>query len=125
MIKGRDHLWHEPFDDDQIAKIKRKPRTSQISIAIDLAETAQQRRPQNRRSDPHLIDTPKHFAAMAASKKTAAFGKVSSDTAWNDACRPCVFAAHKESKYSPNDATDPDSTQVIIPGIIPLEAIAY
>jgi LPS O-antigen subunit length determinant protein (WzzB/FepE family) len=81
VIQGRDNLGHEPFDDDQIAKIERKRRISQISTALDLAETAQQRRPQNRRRDPHLIDTPKHFAAMAASKKTAALGKVNCDTA--------------------------------------------
>ena len=61
---------------------------------------------------------------MAASKKTAALGKVSCETAWNDACRPFVFAAQSDSRYSPNAATDPENTQVIMPGMIPLDAIA-
>jgi len=45
--------------------------------------------------------------------------------AWNDACRCLALVAHRESKYSPNAATEPDNTQVIIPGIIPADAIAY
>jgi len=63
--------------------------------------------------------------AIAASKKTAARGNVSCETAWNDACRCFVFVAHSERRYNPNAAMEPDRTQVITPGIMPEEAIAY
>lgn len=76
------------------------------------------------RRNTYLIETPKHFVAIAASKKTAALGKVSCEIAWNDACLPFVCAAQSESRYSPNDATPPESTHVTIPGSIPLEAMA-
>jgi hypothetical protein len=34
--------------------------------------------------DAYLIETPKHLMAIAASKNTAAFGKVSWETAWKE-----------------------------------------
>lgn len=63
--------------------------------------------------------------AIAASKKTAARGNVSCETAWNDECRCFVFVAHRERRYNPNAAIEPDITQVITPGIRPDEANAY
>lgn len=85
MVQRCHNFWHEPFDDNQIAE---------IVISVDILHLPKWQR----HSHTHLMDTPKHFAAMAASKKTAALGKVSCETAWNEACLPCVFAAHKESR---------------------------
>ena len=73
----------------------------------------------------HLIDTPKHLIAMAASKKTAARGKVSSAIAKNDARRCGAFTADSESRYNPNAATPPENKHVIMPGIMPEAARAY
>lgn len=44
------------------------------------------------------MDTPKHLVAIAASKKTAALGKVNLEIAWNEACRCLVFVAHNERR---------------------------
>lgn len=62
---------------------------------------------------------------MAASKKTAALGNVSSAMAKNDALRWGAFTAHSESKYRPNAATPPENRHVIMPGIMPEAANAY
>jgi len=70
------------------------------------------------------METPKHLMAIAASKKTAAPGKVSCDTAWKDACRPSVFRAQSDKRYSPKAATEPENMHVNIPGKMPVDAIA-
>lgn len=70
------------------------------------------------------MDTPKHFVAIAASKNTAARGNVSCATAKNEARRWGAFLAHKDNRYSPKAATEPENTQVIIPGIMPADAMA-
>lgn len=72
----------------------------------------------------NLIVTPKHFVAIAASNQTAALGKVSNEMAWKDERRCFVLVAHNERRYSPKAATLPEKMQEIIPGIIPLDAIA-
>ena len=72
----------------------------------------------------HLIETPKHLIAIAASKNTAALGYASCETVKNDARRCGAFVAQRERRYRPNEAMQPENTQVIIPGIIPPEAIA-
>ena len=64
------------------------------------------------------------FAAIAASKNTAARGNVICETAKKEDRRCGARAAHKESRYSPNDATPPLNMQVRAPGIIPADAIA-
>lgn len=73
----------------------------------------------------YLIDTPKHFIAMAMSKNMAAFGNVSSATVKNDARRRGAFVAHNERRYNPNAATPPENMQVTTPGKTPVVAIAY
>lgn len=70
------------------------------------------------------MDTPKHLMAIAASKNTAAFGKVISATAKKEERLCGVFAAHRERRYNPKAAMPPERTQVIIPGRIPAEAKA-
>lgn len=70
------------------------------------------------------MDTPKHLMAMAASKKTAARGKVRLATAKKDAARCGALRAQAERRYSPKAATEPEKMQVIIPGIRPAEANA-
>lgn len=70
------------------------------------------------------MDTPKHLMAIAASKKTAARGKVSSATAKKDDLRCGVLVAHRESKYRPNAATEPEKRQVSMPGMMPADAMA-
>jgi hypothetical protein len=62
---------------------------------------------------------------MAASKKTAAFGNVSWETALNDARRCGVYVAQRDKRYNPNPAVHPEKRQVKIPGISPLDAMAY
>lgn len=71
------------------------------------------------------MDTPKHLTAIAASKNTAAFGNVSCATAKKDERRWGALAAHKDKRYKPKAATDPEKRQVIMPGNKPAEAIAY
>jgi hypothetical protein len=73
----------------------------------------------------YLIETPKHLIAMAASKNTAAWGKVSFAMAKKDARLCGALVAASDSKYSPKAATEPEKTQVITPGMIPADAIAY
>jgi hypothetical protein len=62
--------------------------------------------------------------AMAASKNTAALGNVSCAIAKNDDCRCGAFTAHSERRYKPKAATDPENIQVIIPGMMPADAMA-
>ena len=64
------------------------------------------------------------MVAIAASKKTAAFGKVICATAKKLALLCAVYLAHLVSRYSPKTAIAPQTTQLIMPGIIPAEAIA-
>lgn len=71
----------------------------------------------------HLIETPKHLIAMAASKKTAAFGKVSCEMAKNEACRCGARVAVNVRRYNPKAATIPEDIQVRMPGIHPDEAM--
>ena len=63
--------------------------------------------------------------AIAASKKTAALGNVSSATAKKDARRWWVCVAQSDRRYKPNAATAPENMQVMIPGMMPAEAMAY
>jgi hypothetical protein len=72
-----------------------------------------------------LMETPKHLIAMAASKRTAAFGKVSCAIAKNEARRCGVFTAQRDRRYSPKAATPPERLQVSMPGIIPEDAMAW
>jgi len=60
--------------------------------------------------------------AIAASKKTAARGKVRTATAKKDARRCEVWRAQAERRYRPKAATAPEKAQVNIPGMIPAEA---
>jgi len=76
-------------------------------------------------SEAHLIETPKHLITTAASKNTAALGKVICDTAKNEERRCGAFAAHLERKNNPRAAIAPENKHVKIPGIIPTLAIAY
>lgn len=71
------------------------------------------------------METPKHFVAIAASKKTAALGKVISAMAKKEALRWGAFTAHNDRRYKPNAATPPEKRHVIMPGIMPADAIAY
>ena len=73
----------------------------------------------------HLIDTPKHLIAMAASKKTAARGKVRLATAKKEERRCGVWRAQADRRYKPNAPTAPENAQVNMPGMIPAEARAY
>ncbi len=50
------------------------------------------------KSKSYLIDTPKHFVAIAASKKTAALGNVNLEIAWNEARRCLALIAHNERR---------------------------
>jgi hypothetical protein len=78
-----------------------------------------------KRYGAHLIDTPKHLMAMAASKKTAARGKVRLATAKKEERRCGVWRAQAERRYRPNAPTAPENAQVNMPGMIPTEARAY
>ena len=62
---------------------------------------------------------------MAASKNTAALGKVSFATAKKLERRCGVYVAQRERRYNPNAATDPEKTHVIIPGRSPADAMAW
>jgi hypothetical protein len=62
--------------------------------------------------------------AMAASKKTAARGNVIWETAKNELCRYGVARAQRVSRYRPKPQTTPENAHVIIPGMIPVDAIA-
>ena len=74
--------------------------------------------------EAHLIETPKHLIAIAASKKTAARGNVISATAKKDARLCGAFAAHNERRYRPNAAKPPENKQGSMPGIRPADAKA-
>jgi hypothetical protein len=63
--------------------------------------------------------------AIAASKKTAARGKVRLATAKKDARRCGVWRAQAERRYRPKAATAPEKAQVNMPGMIPAEARFY
>lgn len=63
--------------------------------------------------------------AMAASKKTAARGKVRLATAKKEERRCGVWRAQAERRYRPNAPTAPENAQVNMPGMIPAEARAY
>lgn len=106
MIKSRDHVGHQGLDDDEV--------TRHIG----------EKQLHEREGWTHLIDTPKHLIAMAASKNTAARGKVSSATVKNDARRCGALTAQSESRYSPNAATPPEKRHVIMPGMTPVVAMA-
>ena len=72
----------------------------------------------------HLMETPKHLLAIAASKNTAALGNVISAMAKNEARRCGACVEHNERRYRAKAATVPENTQVMTPGINPPEAIA-
>lgn len=72
----------------------------------------------------HLMETPKHLVAIAASKNTAAFGNVSWAIVKKEARRCGAFVAHRDKRYKPNPPTDPENMQVIMPGIRPADAMA-
>ena len=73
----------------------------------------------------HLIDTPKHLIAIAASKNTAARGNVRFATAKKDERRCGVCRAQAERRYRPKAPTVPEKMQVNMPGMIPADARAY
>jgi hypothetical protein len=62
---------------------------------------------------------------MAASKKTAARGKVRLATAKKDERRCGVWRAQAERRYRPKDPTRPENAQVNMPGMMPAEPRAY
>jgi hypothetical protein len=107
VVERRDNIGHKALYDDQVTVAKLRTR-----LLNNLGGIA------------YLMDTPKHFAAIAASKNTAAFGNVICATAKKDDRLWGARAAQSDSRYSPNTATDPLKRHVIIPGIIPAEAIA-
>lgn len=72
----------------------------------------------------HLMETPKHLMAIAASKNMAALGYVSSATAKNDDRLWGIFVAARDNKYSPNAEAPPENMQVNTPGMIPADAKA-
>jgi hypothetical protein len=106
VIQRSDYIRHEGLDYDQVAGM--------FVVRYALRASAM----------TYLIETPKHLVAIAASKNTAARGNVSSAIAKKDARRCGAFVAASDSRYRPKAATDPENMQVIIPGIIPAEAIA-
>ena len=73
----------------------------------------------------HLIETPKHLIAIAASKNMAALGYVSSATAKNDDRLWGVLLAARDNKYNPNAEVPPENIQVSTPGMTPAEARAW
>lgn len=75
------------------------------------------------RDSAHLIDTPKHLIAIAASKKTAAAGNVIFDTAKNEERRWGVRVAQRLNIQRPSAPMHPEVIQVSAPGSIPPEAI--
>lgn len=82
MEESFQHIWCQALDYDKVAELG----------TSDIARKA----PGNGSS--YLILTPKHFIAMAASKNMAAEGKVSFETAKNDALRWVVCVAHTERR---------------------------
>lgn len=62
--------------------------------------------------------------AMAASKNMAALGNVSCAITKKEARRWGALVAHRDKRYRPKTATEPENKQVRSPGIIPAEAIA-
>lgn len=61
---------------------------------------------------------------MAASKNMAALGNVSCAITKNEARRWGALAAHRDNRYRPKTATEPENIQVRRPGNMPAEAIA-
>lgn len=70
------------------------------------------------------MPTPKHFIAIAKSKKTPAEGHVIWDTAKNEASRPSVRAAALDKKYNPKAEVIPEKIMTNMPGIKPTDATA-
>lgn len=110
MIKCRDDIRHQGFDNNEVTVVDDNQHFPHQPVVEYFAT--------------HLMDTPKHLIAIAASKNTAALGNVNSATAKKEARRCGALTAHRESRYRPNAATPPDSKHVIIPGIRPAEARA-
>ena len=123
MIEGLDNVRHEAFNDDEITNKFRSinavfwSRQDKTNLT-GITDTQARRR-------SYLIDTPKHLIAIAASKKTAALGNVICATAKKEARLCGVRVAHSDRRYRPKLATQPENTQVMIPGIMPTEAIAF
>lgn len=65
MVESQNHIRHQRLDNDEVAE-----HNMSLDQVIHDVNT-----------NTNLIETPKHFIAMAASKKTAARGKVISATA--------------------------------------------
>jgi hypothetical protein len=74
--------------------------------------------------DAHLIDTPKHLIAIAASKNMAAWGNVSCVTAKKELRLCGAYLADSESRYRPKPPVQPENMHVMIPGMTPAEAMA-
>jgi hypothetical protein len=70
------------------------------------------------------MDTPKHFIAIAASKNMAACGNVSCETTKKELRLCGAYLADSESRYRPKPPIQPENMHVMIPGIIPAEAMA-
>jgi hypothetical protein len=73
----------------------------------------------------YLIETPKHFIAIATSNQTAALGNVICEMAKKDARLGGALVAQRDRKYRPKAAINPENTHVRIPGMIPPDAMAY
>jgi hypothetical protein len=67
--------------------------------------------------------TPKHFTAIAVSKRIAKLGYVIFEAALKDACLPKGPAVYA-NKFRPNPDANPLNAINIIPGINPTDAIA-
>lgn len=80
VIECSYNVRHKRLDDDEVAN---------AHLVVDVTRGG---------CMTYLIDTPKHLMAMAASKKTAARGKVSSAIAKNDARRCGALTAHRDNK---------------------------
>jgi hypothetical protein len=85
VIDGLHDVRHETLDDNEIAAMEREYGRAT-------------REEQQTKNCPYEMDTPKHLIAMAASKKTAARGNVSSATAKNDERRCGVRVAQSERR---------------------------
>ena len=67
VVQGGNHIGHKTLHDNQVTR-RDLSQLESGKRAIEL----------------YLMETPKHLMAIAASKKTAALGKVSWETAWKE-----------------------------------------
>ena len=86
MIECGHSFGHERLDNDEVARERYNTHRHRMLNFTKEHIAA------------YLIETPKHLIAMAASKNTAAFGKVISAIAKKDARRWGALTAHNESR---------------------------